>query len=145
MSRQKPSPRQTLAPLPMPTESPPSARKASSSFATIEEAPGPSEGSFLTEPAPSTENAWQHAHGLLNDVRDRAREVVRAEAKERAREEFREAKAAANDLWRSQRFDECLAQLDTTLSLRRESDVLHRYRSRCHSRQGGHRGAVACG
>ena len=63
------------------------------------------------------------------------REAERAIQRERAVHTFERAKTAANEHWHRSQFDECLGKLDIAVSLSR-NDVLHRYRSRCHSRQG---------
>ena len=83
---------------------------------------------------------WREAHVLLRNRTEQERDRQRAAAKEHARALCREAKAKADEEWRQGRLKECVAHLDTALLYARDSDVLHRYRSRCHSRQGGPRG-----
>ena len=58
--------------------------------------------------------------------------------KQRAVKQHQGAKQGANEAWAELRFADCIANLSKSLDVDSRSDVLHRYRSSCHSRLGSH-------
>jgi tetratricopeptide (TPR) repeat protein len=60
-----------------------------------------------------------------------------------ARAAFVAAKRSANECWRERKFDECLAHLDECAKHDEGSDVVQRYRARCHSQMGRCEDALA--
>ena len=70
--------------------------------------------------------------------------AARREREAKARVEHTQRKRDANTAWSLGKLDECLEHLNGAIAINAECDVLHRYRSNLHSREGrSHRPATA--